>query len=75
MGSAATQVTQALNDLLNHIRSPPERRTRVSEHEGAVDTILDATDRLFQSTGDATEMVRQAKVLAQVIIIIFVLLL
>jgi talin len=33
--------------------------------EGAVETILVATDRLFASTGDAAEMVRQARVLGQ----------
>jgi hypothetical protein len=30
-----------------------------------VETILVATDRLFASTGDAAEMVRQARVLGQ----------
>ena len=33
--------------------------------EGAVETILIATDRLFASTGDAAEMVHQARVLGQ----------
>jgi hypothetical protein len=33
--------------------------------EGAVEMILVATDRLFASTGDAAEMVRQARVLGQ----------
>ncbi|XP_013776088.1 talin-2-like [Limulus polyphemus] len=65
LGGAATDVTQALNDLLNHVRNLPEQYGQSSEHEGAVDTILDATDKLFSSTGDASEMVRQAKVLAQ----------
>lgn len=35
-------------------------------HEDAVDTILTVTDRLFSSVGDAHEMVRQARQLAQV---------
>uniref|UniRef100_A0A8W8NYC8 Talin-1/2 VBS2 domain-containing protein n=1 Tax=Magallana gigas TaxID=29159 RepID=A0A8W8NYC8_MAGGI len=34
-------------------------------HEDAVDTILTVTDRLFSSVGDAHEMVRQARQLAQ----------
>ena len=34
--------------------------------EEAVDTILTVTDRLFSSTGDAHEMVKQARQLAQV---------
>ncbi|XP_013778384.1 talin-2-like [Limulus polyphemus] len=65
LGTAATDVTQSLNDLLNHVRCYPEQHGQPSEHEGAVDTILDATDKLFSSTGDASEMVRQAKVLAK----------
>lgn len=36
------------------------------QNEQAVDTILTATDRLFSSVGDAHEMVKQAKMLAQV---------
>ena len=63
--ASASKVSQALNDLLNHVRSVAEGRGRKTEQDGAVDTILDATDRLFSSTGDATEMVRQAKILAQ----------
>ncbi len=64
--AAAADVTQALNNLLNHVRTLGDNRgRRTTEHDGAVDTILDATDRLFSSTGDATEMVRQAKILAQ----------
>ncbi|XP_023231887.1 talin-2-like isoform X2 [Centruroides sculpturatus] len=63
--TAVTQVNEALSDLLNHVRTFPEKGARTSAHDGAVDTILDATDRLFSSTGDATEMVRQAKILAK----------
>ncbi|XP_064472172.1 talin-2-like isoform X2 [Ornithodoros turicata] len=61
---AAASVTQALSELLLLIRTAPERRARVSQHDEPLDTILDATDRLVSSTGDAPEMVRQAKVLA-----------
>lgn len=56
----------ALNDLVNHIKTASKQRAQASAHDGAVDTILDATDRLFSSTGDAGEMVRQAKILATV---------
>lgn len=65
LGTAATQVTQALNDLLNHVRNATQQRAQTVIHEGAVDTILDATDKLFNSTNDPTEMVRQAKILAK----------
>lgn len=64
--AAAAQVSRALEELLLLIRGAPERRARATTaHDGALDTILDATDRLFSSTGDAPEMVRQAKVLAR----------
>lgn len=36
-----------------------------SIQESSVEQILIATDRLFASTGDAGEMVRQARVLGQ----------
>nr|XP_037279500.1 talin-2-like isoform X2 [Rhipicephalus microplus] len=64
--AAAAQVSHALEELLLLIRGAPERRARATiAQDGALDTILDATDRLFSSTGDAPEMVRQAKVLAR----------
>lgn len=69
---AANEVNRALSDLLNHVRSLGEGRFKRQRSQeggapggGAVDTILDATDRLFNSTGDASEMVKQAKILAQ----------
>lgn len=66
VNEAANDVNQALNNLLNHVRSlGSSRHKRPHEDVGAVDTILDATDRLFNSTGDASEMVKQAKILAQ----------
>ena len=40
-------------------------KARESIQETSVETILIATDRLFASTGDAGEMVRQARVLGQ----------
>lgn len=64
MHFASKQVEDALNELIHHIRTVNKQRAQASIHDGAVDTILDATDRLFSSTGDAGEMVRQAKILA-----------
>lgn len=66
MHLASNQVEDALNELIHHIRTVNKQRAQASVHDGAVDTILDATDRLFSSTGDAGEMVRQAKILATV---------
>lgn len=51
------------NSLL--FRLGTREKARESVQEGAVETILVATDRLFASTGDAAEMVRQARVLGQ----------
>jgi talin len=34
-------------------------------HDQSIDQILTASDRLFSSVGDAAEMVKQAKILAQ----------
>ena len=34
-------------------------------HDQSIDQILTASDRLFSSVGDAVEMVKQAKILAQ----------
>uniref|UniRef100_A0A8W8NXB7 Talin-1 n=1 Tax=Magallana gigas TaxID=29159 RepID=A0A8W8NXB7_MAGGI len=65
LGTAATTVTQALNDLLQHMKKGAGPTAAGESHEDAVDTILTVTDRLFSSVGDAHEMVRQAKQLAQ----------
>jgi hypothetical protein len=51
------------NSLL--FRLGTREKARESVQEGAVETILVATDRLFASTGDAAEMVHQARVLGQ----------
>ncbi|KAI0230740.1 Talin-1 [Lamellibrachia satsuma] len=59
--AAATEVSRALNDLLQQIKScaGPSRETN------EVDTILTAADRLTGCMGDTPEMVRQARILAQ----------
>ncbi|KAL5020158.1 hypothetical protein ScPMuIL_003050 [Solemya velum] len=65
LGGAATAVTKALNDLLQHIKKGAGPAQAAESHEQAVDTILTVTDRLFSSVGDAHEMVKQARQLAQ----------
>ncbi|PSN52989.1 Talin-1 [Blattella germanica] len=65
LSQAAAEVTRTLNDLLNHIKLGTREKVRESVQETSVETILVATDRLFASTGDAAEMVRQARVLGQ----------
>uniref|UniRef100_A0A8C2DHT6 Talin 1 n=1 Tax=Cyprinus carpio TaxID=7962 RepID=A0A8C2DHT6_CYPCA len=65
VGSAATGVTQALNELLQHIRQYASGGQPIGRHGAATDRILDVTDNIFSSMGDAGEMVRQARILAQ----------
>ncbi|XP_042587905.1 talin-1 [Cyprinus carpio] len=65
VGSAATGVTQALNELLQHIRQYASGGQPIGRHGEATDRILDVTDNIFSSMGDAGEMVRQARILAQ----------
>ncbi|XP_035720068.1 talin-1-like isoform X2 [Vespa mandarinia] len=66
LSTAASEVSRTLNDLLNHIKTATRgERAKESIQEGAVETILVATDKLFASTGDAGEMVRQARVVGQ----------
>lgn len=66
LSAAASEVSRTLNDLLNHIRTATRgERAKESIQEGAVEAILVATDKLFASTGDAGEMVRQARVVGQ----------
>lgn len=48
---AAGEVTAALNDLLSHIKEGARNRALESVHEGAVDNILAASDRLFAAQG------------------------
>uniref|UniRef100_A0A671LTR4 Talin-1-like n=1 Tax=Sinocyclocheilus anshuiensis TaxID=1608454 RepID=A0A671LTR4_9TELE len=65
VGVAATGVTQALNELLQHIRQYASGGQPIGRHGEATDRILDVTDNIFSSMGDAGEMVRQARILAQ----------
>ncbi|XP_075218972.1 talin_middle and talin-RS domain-containing protein rhea isoform X1 [Lycorma delicatula] len=65
LSRAAAEVTRTLNQLLNHIKVNSRETAKESIQESSVEQILVATDRLFESTGDAGEMVRQARVLGQ----------
>ena len=59
LGGAASDVTKALNDLLNHIK------------DGGTDKIPDIMDQIMVASSDligsqdSSEMVRQARILAQ----------
>ncbi|XP_078077806.1 talin-1 isoform X1 [Mustelus asterias] len=65
VGVAATAVTQALNDLLQHIKLYAAGGHPLGRYDQATDTILTVTENIFSSMGDAGEMVRQARILAQ----------
>ncbi|XP_015275713.1 PREDICTED: talin-2 [Gekko japonicus] len=65
VSAAASVVTQALNDLLQHVRQFASRGEPIGRYDQATDTIMCVTESIFSSMGDAGEMVRQARVLAQ----------
>lgn len=58
---AAADVTRSLNELLNHIKLGPREKARESVQEQSVEEIYTATDKISAATGDANEMVRQAR--------------
>lgn len=62
LNDAARKVGMALNEMLKEVNSVPARLPRKKEEP--VEAILEATDRLFSSEGDAGEMFKQARVLA-----------
>ncbi|XP_041082285.1 talin-2 isoform X1 [Polyodon spathula] len=65
VSAAAIVVSQALNDLLQHVRHYASRGEPIGRYDQATDTIMTVTESIFSSMGDAGEMVRQARVLAQ----------
>ncbi|XP_018619260.1 talin-2 isoform X2 [Scleropages formosus] len=65
VGAAASVVSQALSDLLQHVRHYASRGEPIGRYDQATDTIMTVTESIFSSMGDAGEMVRQARVLAQ----------
>lgn len=63
---AASEVTRTLNDLLNHIKLSSRARAHESSvQESSVEVIYTATDKLSAASGDAGEMIKQARVLGQ----------
>uniref|UniRef100_A0A8C7ZHI4 Talin 2a n=1 Tax=Oryzias sinensis TaxID=183150 RepID=A0A8C7ZHI4_9TELE len=65
VSAAASVVSQALADLLQHVRQYTSRGEPIGRYDQATDTIMTVTESIFISMGDAGEMVRQARVLAQ----------
>uniref|UniRef100_A0A3Q3VW09 Uncharacterized protein n=1 Tax=Mola mola TaxID=94237 RepID=A0A3Q3VW09_MOLML len=65
VSAAASVVSQALGDLLQHVRQYTSRGEPIGRYDQATDTIMTVTESIFSSMGDAGEMVRQARILAQ----------
>ncbi|KAM9753139.1 talin-2 isoform 1-T2 [Menidia menidia] len=65
VSAAAGVVSQALSDLLQHVRHYASCGEPIGRYDQATDTIMNVTENIFTSMGDAGEMVRQARVLAQ----------
>lgn len=55
-----------MNELLSKVREGGVKPEEGEKYDATCDDILGATDRLFNSMGNAGEMVKQAKILAQV---------
>lgn len=53
VGAAATGVTHALNELLKHIKQYASGAHPIGRHGEATDRILDVTENIFSSMGDA----------------------
>lgn len=53
VGVAATGVTHALNELLKHIKQYASGAHPIGRHGEATDRILDVTENIFSSMGDA----------------------
>jgi len=64
LGTAAHAVTEALNSLISQIRDGHSLADS-QIYEDACEAILVATEMLFGSMGNAQEMVKQAKILAE----------
>ena len=63
---AAADVTKALNDLLNNIKTRSvSDNAKEDDQDEAVETIISATDKIFVNSGDAGEMIRQARIVGQ----------
>lgn len=58
VGAAATAVTQALNELLQHVKAHATGAGPAGRYDQATDTILTVTENIFSSMGDAGKSTR-----------------
>lgn len=56
VSAAAGIVTQALSDLLTHVRNYATRGEPIRRYDQATDTIMTVTESIFCSMGDAGKM-------------------
>lgn len=55
VSAAASVVSQALGDLLQHVRQYTSRGEPIGRYDQATDTIMTVTESIFSSMGDAGE--------------------
>ena len=55
VSAAASVVSQALHDLLQHVRQFASRGEPIGRYDQATDTIMCVTESIFSSRGDAGE--------------------
>lgn len=55
VGAAAGVVSQALSDLLQHVRHYASCGEPIGRYDQATDTIMNVTENIFTSMGDAGE--------------------
>lgn len=56
VSAAASVVSQALEDLLQHVRQYTSRGEPIGRYDQATDTIMTVTESIFSSMGDAGEL-------------------
>lgn len=62
VGSAAGMVSQALSDLLQHVRHYASCGEPIGRYDQATDTIMNVTENIFTSMGDAGECKKEETV-------------
>lgn len=60
VGAAAGVVSQALSDLLQHVRHYASCGEPIGRYDQATDTIMNVTENIFTSMGDAGECKKEA---------------
>lgn len=63
VSAAASVVSQALGDLLQHVRQYTARGEPIGRYDQATDTIMTVTESIFSSMGDAGECLSSVRML------------